>query len=516
MGAVTAALLVPATLEELRPDAFLRLPVEGVVLAALLTVLPRRLVAPTAAGAGVVLALLTLVKAANAAVEPSLGRPLDLVSDLPSLGSGAGVLADALSVPVEVVLAGAAVVAVLVVVALVAAVRALAAVLREHRPSALRVLAALAAAWLVLAAARTPFASAGTTGFAAGVVGRAVASASADRTFSTALRSTDPVSSSSGLAAGPLRGKDVLVLFVESYGEVAVHRSSIAGAVDAALAEDTRRLAAAGWSARSAMLTSPTFGGVSWLAHGTLQSGLWVPDQQSYDRLLSSRRLTLTRAFGEAGWRTVSDVPSDRGAWPEGRRFYGFDRMLDATNVGYRGPRFGYARIPDQWTLAHLAATELGPGHAPVMAEVDLVSSHTPWTPLPRLVDPAALGDGSVFDPMPAKGLAAEVAWRRPETVRALYGRSIRYSVDAVTRFVAAAHERDLVVLMVGDHQPARIVSGDGASHDVPVSLIASDPAVLSAVTTWHWSAGLRPSDTRPVWRMDALRDRFLGAFDRE
>jgi hypothetical protein len=189
--------------------------------------------------------------------------------------------------------------------------------------------------------------------------------------------------------------------------------------------------------------------------------------------------------------------------------------MLDATNVGYAGPRFGYARIPDQWTLAHLAATELGRGHAPVMAEVDLVSSHTPWTPLPRLVDPAALGDGSVYDPMPAAGLPADVAWRHPETVRALYGRSIRYSLDAVTRFVAAAHDRDLVVLMLGDHQPSRIVSGAGASHDVPVSVIASDPAVLRAVAAWHWPPGLRPSARGPVWRMDALRDRFLTAFGR-
>jgi hypothetical protein len=283
--------------------------------------------------------------------------------------------------------------------------------------------------------------------------------------------------------------------------------------VDAALAADGRRLAAAGFSARSGTLVSPTFGGISWLAHSTLQSGVWVPNQASYDRLLSTRRLTLTRAFHEAGWRTVSDVPSDKRPWPAGRRYYGYDRMYDATNVGYRGPSFSYAAVPDQYTLAHFAQVELTPHHRPVMAEIDLVSSHTPWTPLPRLVDPATLGDGSVYDPMPAQGIPPRIAWQHPETVRALYGRSIQYSIDALTDFIVAAHDPNLVVLMLGDHQPAEIVSGAHAGHEVPVSLIAADPAVTRATTTWGWIPGLRPAVDGAAWRMDRFRDRFLAAF---
>ena len=38
------------------------------------------------------------------------------------------------------------------------------------------------------------------------------------------------------------------------------------------------------------------------------------------------------------------------------------------------------------------------------MAEIDLVSSHTPWAPLPRMVDWTSVGDGSVFAAMPAQG----------------------------------------------------------------------------------------------------------------
>ena len=58
----------------------------------------------------------------------------------------------------------------------------------------------------------------------------------------------------------------------------------------AALAAGTSGLRAAGYSTRSAWLTSPTFGGISWLAHSSLQSGLWVNSQQRYDQLLDTAR----------------------------------------------------------------------------------------------------------------------------------------------------------------------------------------------------------------------------------
>src|SRR4029079_19750461 len=82
-----------------------------------------------------------------------------------------------------------------------------------------------------------------------------------------------------------LRGKDVLLLFVESYGRVAVQDSSFSPGVDAVLDRGTARLAASGFAARSAFLTSPTFGGISWLAHSTMQSGLQIDTQRRYNQL---------------------------------------------------------------------------------------------------------------------------------------------------------------------------------------------------------------------------------------
>jgi hypothetical protein len=171
--------------------------------------------------------------------------------------------------------------------------------------------------------------------------------------------------------------------------------------------------------------------------------------------------------------------------------------------------------MPDQYTLAAFERLELAPGHAPVMAEIDLVSSHQPWTPLPRLLDWDDLGDGSVFDGMPDAGPAPADVVGDDDRIAALFGQSIEYALSSLISFVTTFHAQDddLVLVMVGDHQPVSVVSGEDASYDVPITILAADPAVLDRTTSWGWDEGMLPSPDAPVWRMDAFRDRFLTAF---
>ena len=190
-----------------------------------------------------------------------------------------------------------------------------------------------------------------------------------------------------------LRGKDVLLVFVESYGRVAVEDSWFAPQIDRTLTGATAHLGRLGFHARSGWLGSPTFGGISWLAHSTLQSGLWIDSQQRYDQVLGSDRFTLASAFRKAGWRTVGDVPSNWHAWPEGQQFYRYrpDVRLLRRRVRRPAPRLrpGPRPVHPACLRRPRAAGRTG---RPVMAEIDLDSSHTPWTSLPRLVPWDAAG----------------------------------------------------------------------------------------------------------------------------
>jgi hypothetical protein len=129
------------------------------------------------------------------------------------------------------------------------------------------------------------------------------------------------------------------------------------------------------------------------------------------------------------------------------------------------------------------------------------------------MVDWNSLGDGSVFDGMDKRGPSATTLWRDANNVRAAYGKSVEYTMDSLISFVQTYGDNNLVLILFGDHQPATIVSGQGANHDVPISIVARDPSVMERISSWGWQDGLHPGRTAPVWPMDSLRDRILTAF---
>lgn len=310
-----------------------------------------------------------------------------------------------------------------------------------------------------------------------------------------------------------LRGKDVVFAFVESYGEVAVSGTESMAGISRVIDDYAEQLTRSGYRAESALLTSPTFGGVSWLAHSTLESGTWVNSQQRYDELLDSERLTLSRVFGEAGWRTVAVKPAHTEPWPEGDAFYDFDRILDERALGFDGRPFGFALVPDQFTWHRFAAEELSRDGAPIMAQMSLISSHSPWTPTPELVPWSEVDDSVAFE---GQSRDAGDVWPDPARVRAAYAESIEYSLASTLSFLDSYDSSDLVLVLVGDHQPSRIVSGESADTDVPIMIVSKDPAVFASIDEWGWEPGFRPSPDAPVLRMDAFRDRFVAAFSGE
>jgi hypothetical protein len=518
------ALIAPNEARLLTPGALVRIPIEGLVVVAVALALPPRARRKVAVLVGVVLGVLAVVKILDMGFYLALGRPFNPVFDWSYFGPAFGLLSDSMgrrSATAALVAAG--VLAVAVLVAMPLSMLRLTGFVDRHRVMSLRAVTALGVAWVLTAAwgligvqivPGPPLAATSTARLAYDQVAQIRADIKDQQTFAKGF-SSDSVSKTPGdvLLTG-LRGKDVIVAFVESYGRVAVQGSDFSPGVDAVLDSGTARLQAGGFSAKSAFLTSPTFGGISWLAHSTLQTGMWVNSQQRYNTVVKSDRFTLSKAFKRAGWRTVGDVPSNGVHWPQGKSFYHYDKLYNAHNVGYAGPRFSYASMPDQYILSTFRERELAkPNHVPVMAEIDLVSSHTPWAPLPHLVDWSKVGDGSVFDGMQNQGPSRSAVWRDADKVRAAYGQSIEYSLNSLISFVQTYHDNNLVLIVLGDHQPATIVSGYDASHDVPITIIAHDPAVMDRISGWGWQDGMRPHPNAKVWPMDTFRNRFLTAY---
>jgi hypothetical protein len=343
-------------------------------------------------------------------------------------------------------------------------------------------------------------------------MGRARADLAAFRRAAT----RDPAAAvAPGTVLQRLAGHDVFLIFVESYGRSTLENPLYAPTTRAVLAEIDAELASGGLAARSGHLTAPMVGGQSWLAHASVLSGLWIDNEARYRALLASPRRTLLHLARDTGWRTVAVMPAITLPWPESA-YFGYDRVLAAADLGYAGQPFNWVTMPDQFTLRAFERAELeAEGRGPVFAEIAMISSHAPWTPIAPILDWDTLGDGRVFDPFATAGDPPEVVWLDQDRVRDQFRLSIEYTLRVVGAFAArrgARSDKAPLFIVLGDHQPAAFVSQDPVGFDVPIHLIGP-PEVLAAIDGWGWSEGMIPGEDAPSWRMDAFRDRFLAAF---
>lgn len=312
---------------------------------------------------------------------------------------------------------------------------------------------------------------------------------------------------------GRLADRDVVLGFVESYGMTALEDPRYAPVVGPRVEELGRRVDEAGLHMVSGTLISPTQGGQSWFAHGSLLSGLWLDNQLRYDLLLASGRETLVDDFRRAGHRTVAIMPAITMAWPEGELFR-YDQVLAFKDIDYAGPPLNWVTMPDQFTWSFVQRAVLEAEAQPVFAEVGLISSHAPWTPiLTVLEDWDTIGDGAVFQQWANAGETPVELWRNHDRVREHYALSVDYAVAAMTAYAERYVDDRTLLIVMGDHQPAPMITGEGASREVPVHIISGDPALVAPFLAWGFVPGAFPDPGARQRRMDEFRDWFVGAF---
>jgi len=507
------ALSLPNQLMWVSPAAFVYFPLE-LMLIGLLLLLPSHLGSVMRVVLAILLGTSMLLRAADLVSHEVLARPFDLIFDAHLLADGGNVLSGAFgefaSIAVGLLLLALAGLLCWLAFAVLGRVQqALQSKPQRHAIA----LAVLLVGWGALE--RAGWSRTGSFAWDQ-LVWHSSDTLNSVRDIKLFAESVD-----ADIWAGPtaqplfnrLQGKDVFVVFAESYGRVLLDREPFAKLVTAQLIKAQDTLSAEGVHVRSAFLTSPTVGGLSWLAHASTLSGAWIDSETRYESLVMSKRVTLNRLFQDAGWRTVAAMPAISLAWPEGQ-YFGYDQIYDAHNFGYRGLPFNWVTMPDQYVLSALHARERsGTNRAPIMAEIALISSHAPWTPIAQLVPWNEVGDGQIFNGQALAGPTPEAVWSEVESIQSHYRQAIEYMLTTLVSYVQEFGDENLVILLLGDHPPAPMVSGDPDTRQVPVHLIARDPRVIDAIADWQWHPGLLPGKDAPVWRMDSLRDKFVEAF---
>ncbi|HEX3646242.1 MAG TPA: hypothetical protein VHT95_11595, partial [Vicinamibacterales bacterium] len=247
---------------------------------------------------------------------------------------------------------------------------------------------------------------------------------------------------------------DVFLVFVESYGAIAFERPDMAPQLTRGRADLEAAITSTGRDVVSAFVESPTFGGSSWLAHLSLMSGVEVRDPETNARLMTELRETMVTNFKRTGHRTVALMPGLRQAWPEGA-FYRFDDVYGAARLDYHGPEFGWFALPDQFSLAKFDALEQNqPSRAPRFVFFPTISTHFPFIPTP----PYQPDWTKMFLEHPYDGPSIISAYaRQPDWTHfgPGYVNAIAYDYATLAGYLRLHADRELVMILLGDHEPA-------------------------------------------------------------
>ena len=309
-----------------------------------------------------------------------------------------------------------------------------------------------------------------------------------------------------------VRGADVFVFFLESYGAVSWDRPELAAPLAASRDEFEADVRETGRRVASAFVESTTFGGESWLAHISLLTGTEVRDPATSVRLMAQERDTMVKLFGRRGYRTVAIMPGMLVPWPEGA-FYGFEEIYDHERLDYRGPPFGWWSVNDQYALARVDEAEIAPRRdRSAFVVFATITTHAPFVPTP----PFQADWARMLSEHPYEAESLDEAWSAwPDwmDLAPSYVESLRYAFANIGGYLRLRADRDLVIVLVGDHQPPALVSGEGASWEVPVHVITDRSEVLDRLIRVHgFVEDLEPQHPK-VARMDTLLPVLLDAF---
>ncbi|MEJ2538487.1 MAG: alkaline phosphatase [Gemmatimonadota bacterium] len=548
---INLLLLLPVWIRHGRPGPHL-FALEAGIVVGLFLVLPRRPWSTLLAGAaGLLVTAASVLGFADSAARMSLARPLNLYLDVQLVSAVANLLTGAVSgLWAALALGGGALAAILLtggVGYLLARLRpgpdgsraaasgtstpgrGPSARLRRLRDAVLRPRSRAAGlALLVACLLAIPLRWFHPRGVALGLPGvqlvqeqsRQLTRMLAERErFAAEMSAAPGILPEGAMPLARLGGRDVILAFVESYGTTVLEDPRYAPVLLPRLEALETTLESRGLSIVTGRMVAPSQGGMSWLGHGSVLSGLWLENQLRYDLLLASDRTTLVDDFEAAGYRTVALMPAITLAWPEGERF-GYDEIYAFKDIDYAGPPLNWVTMPDQFTWSFLQEEilqeeTLGRDDArPVFAELGLISSHAPWTPiLPVLEDWDTIGDGRVFQRWAGAGEAPKELWKDAERVREHYARAVAYAVDVMGSWAAEFVDDGTLLIALGDHQPAPLITGDDAPRTVPVHIIARDPALTAPFRERGFVPGALPDPQAPVMRMDAFREWFVSSY---
>ncbi len=310
-----------------------------------------------------------------------------------------------------------------------------------------------------------------------------------------------------------LAGRDIRLFIVESYGHTLFTQEDHRVLIDPVYDELDQRLGQAGFSVVSSFLSSPAFGGRSWLADASLLSGLWIGDQDAYNSMHLSGVETLVALLRDAGYHTLLAAPGMTYIEEEWFSFFPYETVLIQDDFDYRGRTFSFGGgITDQFLINSVRLRLADqPDTRPLFATYILVSSHVPFNVLPPfLPEWESIGDGAVYNEYPR--IVFDNNWLTGGEYPLGYTESIEYVLVTIVDYLESFVADNTVAIVVGDHQPRIPIAERESTYSVPIHVISRDGAFLATFRRYGFVDGLRGNHPLPHRKMSEFHHIFVSA----
>jgi hypothetical protein len=306
---------------------------------------------------------------------------------------------------------------------------------------------------------------------------------------------------------------NVYLLMIEAYGEI-LATWDMRDAYRALLSRVERRLQAAGYHARSVYSAAPVHGGTSWFSISTVHTGTLIdrPLQYSALELVGARVPSITRFFEAQGYRTYTLQPGS--ADHAGLRrldLFNHDVVVDEPALDYHGWHYGWGHIPDQYSWRKFRERWFAHPSEPYYVYYMSVSTHWDWGE----GVPPYLRDWRKLDRDEMQPPEVDPSWPPfPEAeqigseLRRSYFRSVAYEWRVLLDVLEADHSPNIVVAIVGDHQPRLESNAPGElTMNTPVHMISRDRAFVESLAPLGFQPGLyvEPSARPTHWHEGLL-----------
>jgi hypothetical protein len=296
---------------------------------------------------------------------------------------------------------------------------------------------------------------------------------------------------------------NVYIFLIESYGRVLLENPETRPVYLEFMQSMQDSLESAGWKGKSTLSEAPIFGGRSWLSLGSIICGIPIKDQVIYSYFINHQENYphLIHFFNQQGYQTIALQPLNRPrpgySMSSYERFYQYDTYINAEDLEFDSPAFGFHNIPDQYSLNFSHEKYLKQLGQPYFLLFLTISSHSPWTFLPPYVKDWQEIQRSSIAALRKK--YKNTSGRIEQTMQSnlISGVGLQeylslmfYELNILRDYILQKIPPNSIAVILGDHQPP-IVTDQTSGFETPVHILSQDTVFLDYLTDYAFTEGI-------------------------